>query len=205
MIYWLWPRILFRRTFRTWNRYYRWRCCGYGCPQSILFLLLLTSTPSCLCTPCFPEWRSFRKINQLASLSSRTWSMRLIFIFFLFYPVEPLLLSCAGWFMSIWTLNNKENNNFLAETDQTFPVESRRRAEDILVEIKATYHIQVFSGVTHGFGTRGDPNVENSRMFIFLRNSWFLGSSFDCCLMLGWAKEKSAQGIIEWFVRFSTT
>jgi len=65
--------------------------------------------------------------------------------------------------------NNKENNNFLAETDHTFPVESRRRAEDILVEIKATYHIQVFSGVTHGFGTRGDPNVENSRMFIFLR------------------------------------
>ena len=52
------------------------------------------------------------------------------------------------------------------ETDQTFPKESRRRAEDILEEVKATYHVQIFSGVTHGFGTRGDPNVENSRMFI---------------------------------------
>lgn len=52
------------------------------------------------------------------------------------------------------------------ETDSTFPKESRRRAEDILEEIKATYHVQIFSGVSHGFGTRGDPNVENSRMFL---------------------------------------
>jgi len=75
---------------------------------------------------------------------------------------KPLLLSCA-------------------ETDKTFPKESRRRAEDILEEVKATYHVQIFSGVEHGFGTRGDPDVENSR----------------------WAKEKSAQGIVEWFIRFS--
>lgn len=75
---------------------------------------------------------------------------------------KPLLLSCA-------------------ETDHTFPKESRRRAEDILEEVKATYHVQIFSGVAHGFGTRGDPDVENSR----------------------WAKEKSAQGVIEWFIRFS--
>jgi len=75
---------------------------------------------------------------------------------------KPLLLSCA-------------------ETDHTFPKESRRRAEDILEEVKATYHVQIFSGVAHGFGTRGDPEVENSR----------------------WAKEKSAQGILEWFIRFS--
>jgi len=75
---------------------------------------------------------------------------------------KPLLLSCA-------------------ETDHTFPSESRRRAEDILAEIKATYHVQVFSGVSHGFGTRGDPNVENSR----------------------WAKEESARSVIEWFKRFS--
>jgi len=75
---------------------------------------------------------------------------------------KPLLLSCA-------------------ETDHTFPKESRRRAEDILEEVKATDHVQIFSGVAHGFGTRGDPDVENSR----------------------WAKEKSAQGVIEWFIRFS--
>ena len=59
-------------------------------------------------------------------------------------------------------------DNDVVETDQTFPKESRRRAEDILEEVKATYHIQIFSGVTHGFGTRGDPSVENSRMFINL-------------------------------------
>jgi dienelactone hydrolase len=54
----------------------------------------------------------------------------------------------------------------LLETDHTFPKKSRRRAEDILEEVKATYHVQIFSGVTHGFGTRGDPDVENSRMFL---------------------------------------
>jgi Dienelactone hydrolase family len=54
----------------------------------------------------------------------------------------------------------------LLETDSTFPKESRRRAEDILEEVKATYHVQIFSGVTHGFGTRGDPDVENSRIFL---------------------------------------
>jgi dienelactone hydrolase len=53
----------------------------------------------------------------------------------------------------------------VVETDHTFPKESRRRAEDILEEVKATYYVQLFSGVSHGFGTRGDPEVENSRMF----------------------------------------
>ncbi|TFK38809.1 Alpha/Beta hydrolase protein [Crucibulum laeve] len=76
---------------------------------------------------------------------------------------KPLLLSCA-------------------ETDHTFPAESRRRAEDILQEVKATYHLQLFSGVTHGFATRGDPEVENSR----------------------WAKEESARSVIRWFNRFSS-
>ncbi|KAJ7280042.1 Alpha/Beta hydrolase protein [Mycena rebaudengoi] len=74
---------------------------------------------------------------------------------------QPLLLSCA-------------------ESDFTFPLEFRRRAEDLLVQAKATYHIQVFSGVEHGFANRGDPNVEHSR----------------------WAKEESARAIIGWFTRF---
>ncbi|EAU93581.2 hypothetical protein CC1G_02811 [Coprinopsis cinerea okayama7 len=70
----------------------------------------------------------------------------------------------------------------LAETDFTFPPESRRRAVDILAEKKATYHVQLFSGVSHGFATRGDPAVENTR----------------------WAKEESARGIINWFIRWSS-
>ncbi|KAJ8518990.1 hypothetical protein ONZ45_g3976 [Pleurotus djamor] len=68
-----------------------------------------------------------------------------------------------------------------AEIDHTFPLDKRRRAEDILIGLKATYHFQVFSGVAHGFAVRGDPNVENTR----------------------WAKEQSAQNIIGWFDRFS--
>ena len=49
------------------------------------------------------------------------------------------------------------------EIDHTFPIETRRKAEDILVECKKTYHFQVFSGVKHGFALRGDPAVENER------------------------------------------
>ncbi|KAL0057822.1 hypothetical protein AAF712_015522 [Marasmius tenuissimus] len=75
---------------------------------------------------------------------------------------KPLFLSCA-------------------EDDHTFPLASRRRGEDILVEIKANYTIQVFSGVSHGFAARGDPQVADIR----------------------WAKEESARGIITWFKRFS--
>lgn len=74
----------------------------------------------------------------------------------------PLLMSCA-------------------EVDHTFPLDARRRAEDILVQRKCQYHIQVFSGVEHGFASKGnlqDPNV---------------------C----WAKEESARGIAQWFQRFS--
>jgi hypothetical protein len=70
-----------------------------------------------------------------------------------------------------------------------------------LEEFKATYHVQIFSGVAHGFGTRGDPDVENSRMFYKPWN--FPRLSLVADLILGWAKEKSAQGIIEWFIRFS--
>ena len=78
--------------------------------------------------------------------------------------------------MSLSNSSNNEAllNNDVVETDHTFPKESRRRAEDILEEVKATYHVQIFSGVTHGFGTRGDPDVENSRMFLSITFSKFL-------------------------------
>ncbi|KAJ7640323.1 Alpha/Beta hydrolase protein [Mycena polygramma] len=75
---------------------------------------------------------------------------------------KPLFLSCA-------------------ESDFSFPPEFRRRAEDILVEVKAQYQVQVFSGVKHGFATRGDPEIPDAR----------------------WAKEESARGIIGWFTRFT--
>ena len=45
------------------------------------------------------------------------------------------------------------------EIDHTFPLESRRRAEDILVAKQATYFIQVFGSVKHGFALRADPSI----------------------------------------------
>jgi len=75
---------------------------------------------------------------------------------------KPLLLSCA-------------------EDDFLFPLESRRRTEDLLMAIKANYHLQIFSGVSHGFAVRGNPEVENER----------------------WAKEESARSVIAWFTRFN--
>ncbi|EAU86474.1 hypothetical protein CC1G_11782 [Coprinopsis cinerea okayama7 len=70
----------------------------------------------------------------------------------------------------------------LAETDGAFPTAASRRALDILMRRKATYHAQVFSGVSHGFATRADPNDANAV----------------------WAKEQSAKSILGWFDRFSS-
>ncbi|KAF9235040.1 Alpha/Beta hydrolase protein [Melanogaster broomeanus] len=76
--------------------------------------------------------------------------------------VAPMLFSCA-------------------EIDAAFPAEARRQTEDILVKKKAEYYFQIFSGVSHGFGSRGDPSVDAQR----------------------WAKEESARGVLEWFKRFT--
>jgi len=43
-----------------------------------------------------------------------------------------------------------------AETDSIFPAEKRAESEKILKEIGATYQINLFSGVEHGFAVRGD-------------------------------------------------
>ncbi|KAG1736987.1 alpha/beta-hydrolase [Suillus lakei] len=68
-----------------------------------------------------------------------------------------------------------------AETDNAFPKETRRKVEDKLVEQKKMYHFQIFSGVSHGFAVRCDPNMENER----------------------WAKEECQRGMIAWFKRFT--
>ncbi|KAI8946142.1 hypothetical protein F4801DRAFT_593576 [Xylaria longipes] len=52
---------------------------------------------------------------------------------------RPLFLSCS-------------------EIDHTFDGPSRRRAIDILQEEKKVYHLQLFSGVEHGFALRGNPD-----------------------------------------------
>lgn len=59
------------------------------------------------------------------------------------------------------------------EDDISFPLEQRRRAEDILVRNKSDYYIQVFSGVSHGFATHGNPDEPKQRAsltVVFLRS-----------------------------------
>lgn len=71
---------------------------------------------------------------------------------------RPLFLSCA-------------------ETDFTFETDARNKAIDILREAKKQYHLQLFSGVEHGFALRCDLSNPYAR----------------------WAKEQSAKGIAEYF------
>ncbi|KAG4429180.1 hypothetical protein IFR05_015334 [Cadophora sp. M221] len=43
-----------------------------------------------------------------------------------------------------------------AETDSIFPTEKRHRSEEILLETKQPYQINLYSGVVHGFSVRCD-------------------------------------------------
>ncbi|KAJ7056259.1 Alpha/Beta hydrolase protein [Mycena amicta] len=80
--------------------------------------------------------------------------------------VRPLLLSCA-------------------ETDHTFPFAARHRAEELLTQRSKElptlkFHVQLFSGVSHGFCLRGNMD-----------DSWER-----------FTKEESANGIVRWFKMF---
>lgn len=112
-------------------------------------------------------------------------------------------MSCAGPFSPIFDQGIRRLILLLgfSETDFTFPLESRRRAEDLLIAAKAKYHIQVFSGVSHGFAVRGNPDVEQERECICS----FVPSIVNLTVIQGWAKEESARGVISWFNRFTAT
>jgi len=71
---------------------------------------------------------------------------------------RPLFLSCA-------------------ETDFTFSTEQRNKAIDMLAEAKKPYHLQLFSGVEHGFALRCNLDDPYER----------------------WCKEESVRGIAEYF------
>ncbi|EHK46055.1 hypothetical protein TRIATDRAFT_88567 [Trichoderma atroviride IMI 206040] len=49
------------------------------------------------------------------------------------------------------------------ETDRLWPAPQRHKAEAILVKTGQPYQITLFSGVAHGFGIRGDPDVRLQR------------------------------------------
>ncbi|ORY05288.1 hypothetical protein BCR34DRAFT_590949 [Clohesyomyces aquaticus] len=57
----------------------------------------------------------------------------------------PLFISCAG-------------------VDHTFDAQSRNKAVQIMAEGKKTYHVQLFSGVAHGFALRGDMEQGRYRL-----------------------------------------
>ncbi|KAK4508514.1 hypothetical protein PRZ48_002253 [Zasmidium cellare] len=71
---------------------------------------------------------------------------------------QPLFLSCS-------------------EIDHTFDTASRNLAVDMLREDGKAYHLQLFSGVEHGFALRGDMENPYER----------------------WVKEQSLDGIVRWF------
>lgn len=55
-----------------------------------------------------------------------------------------------------------------AETDDIFPEEKRHETETILKELsvgslKIPYQMNIYSGVVHGFATRGDPNDRRAK------------------------------------------
>ncbi|KAF8538972.1 dienelactone hydrolase family protein [Trichophaea hybrida] len=64
-----------------------------------------------------------------------------------------------------------------AETDTIFTRENRHQSEAKLAEIGATYQINLFSGVSHGFSVRGDITDPQQK----------------------WAKERAFEQALEWF------
>jgi len=64
-----------------------------------------------------------------------------------------------------------------AETDHIFPAAKRHKSEEILVETKQPYQINLYSGVEHGFSVRCDPSVKHEKF----------------------AKEKAFLQAVQWF------
>ncbi|KAL6938218.1 hypothetical protein ACO0RG_004762 [Hanseniaspora osmophila] len=64
-----------------------------------------------------------------------------------------------------------------AENDDIFPAELRHQSEDKLKEIGATYQLDLFGGVSHGFAARGDvsdPKVKYAKEKVLLDQIyWF--------------------------------
>lgn len=67
-----------------------------------------------------------------------------------------------------------------AEIDPIFTVELRHETEKVLVEGKKTFQIDLFSGVSHGFTSRGDISIPQVK----------------------YAKEKAFKDQVEWFNQY---
>lgn len=73
-----------------------------------------------------------------------------------------------------------------AETDAIFPAEMRHMSEEILKKTRHPYQINLFSGVSHGFSVRGDPDNKTEK---YGKDQAFLQAVawFDCWLLQGGA------------------
>ncbi|KAJ6024085.1 hypothetical protein N7540_004882 [Penicillium herquei] len=64
-----------------------------------------------------------------------------------------------------------------AEHDKIFPAEKRHATEEILRETGLPYQVNLYSGVSHGFGVRGDPTKREvqfaMRSAFFQAVEWF--------------------------------
>lgn len=73
----------------------------------------------------------------------------------------PLSIAAAGGFSPILLPSQGEvvfgdNIDHGVEIDGAFPAEKRHETEQILLESKLPYQINLYSGVSHGFAVRGD-------------------------------------------------
>jgi len=105
----------------------------FGAPYVCNELSKETVTAGAFAHPAFLKEEHFNKITSECTYpctpKQRTWDSRL--------NIEPLFLSCS-------------------EEDHTFDKNSRGTALKILQSGHKTYHLQLFSGVEHGFALRGD-------------------------------------------------
>lgn len=94
---------------------------------------------------------------------------------------EPLYLSCS-------------------EVDHTFGKEARNEAVDLLQAGSKTYHLQLFSGVEHGFALRGnvDDPYESESSLSHVPSMSFRTDDLNRAAA-EWVKEQSLKGIVAWF------
>ncbi|OJJ61882.1 hypothetical protein ASPSYDRAFT_75877 [Aspergillus sydowii CBS 593.65] len=87
---------------------------------------------------------------------------------------KPLLLSCSG-------------------EDHTFPQEARQIALDILESGNKTYHLQLFSGVSHGFALRGNMNNPYEHTSIIMASAKAFNFAGEVAIVTGAGSRMSGE------------
>lgn len=75
---------------------------------------------------------------------------------------KPLSIAAAGMCdhcPRVWT----KLTAFFLEVDQVFTTELRHASEEILIKTGQPYQLNLFGGVSHGFGVRGDVTKKEGK------------------------------------------